>query len=156
MLFEIEIDGEKVSLKEGDFKINDAQIEAPEAAAKIFYWGSVAAAARQQLEAARSTYRNETAKSLVASLTADPKLAEWKAKAAWEASEKFKYLKEMIEHWIKVYDQASAAYEACKSRASTIQTIYNHEMGGRSLANSLGSDPQDKKAKVREIMRKRR
>lgn len=156
MKFKLEIDGETVELDPDDLAIGDVQADAPKAAAAIFYWGSVAAALRQSLENARTDYRQARASAKLDAITREPKLAEWKITAAFEASETFRNVKAAINHWQRLYDQAQAIYLACQSRASTIQTIYKHETGGQPFAGSLGDEKQAKTDKLRDIMRKRK
>lgn len=164
MEFKLTIDGEEVRLEDNDLGIADVQVAAPKAAAAIFYWGSVAAAIRQRLETARSDYRASSAKARLEAISVDPKLAEWKVTAAWEASEGFRHGKAMIEHWQRLYDQASAIFMACQSRASLIQTIYNNERGGAPFAGNIGNETKEaskemteaKTEKIREVMRKKR
>lgn len=154
MKFQLEIDGQTVELDQDDLLIKDAQDEAPKAASMIFYWGSVAAAIRKKLDGAKADYRHLRAKSVTEALMHEPKLAEWKASAAFEASDAFRHAKSVIEHWQGLYDQASSVYQACLSRASIIQTIYKYETGGQNFANSIGNE-SEKKNKLRNIMRKK-
>lgn len=156
MKFRLDIDGETVELNEGDLGIVDVAAEAPKAASMIFYWGSVTAAIRQQLEKARHDYRHLRGRTLVETLTAEPKMAEWKIMAAFEASEGFRRAKSAIEHWQRLYDQSQAIYVATQSRASVIQTIYKHETGGQAYASAIGDDPkQSKKEQVQNLFRKK-
>jgi hypothetical protein len=157
MEFQLDIDGETITVSGDELIVHDAQAEAPKAAAAIFYWGSVAAVLRSRLEGARSDYRALRGKSYVEALTAEPKLAEWKVTAAFEASENFRQAKAIIEHWQRMYDQSQAIYQAVLARSSTIQTIYNYESGGRSHASALGSEvnKEAKTEKVRKVMRKK-
>lgn len=156
MKFELDIDGEKVVMNEDDLLIKDASSEAPSASAAIFYWGSVVAALRAKLETAKADYRRLAATARIDSLAREPKLAEWKVAAAFEASDIFRTAKGVIAHWQRLYDQAQAVYAACQSRASIIQTIYNYESNGRSFSSSLGDEKETKTQKVRQIMRKKR
>lgn len=160
MEFKLTIDGEEVCLEDHDLIVNDVQSDAPKAAAAVFYWGSVAAAIRQRLEAARTDYRAGSARARLEAISIDPKLAEWKVSAAWEASEGFRHGKAMIEHWQRLYDQASAIFLACQTRASLIQTIYKNERGGAPFAGNIGNETKEtteaKTEKIREMMRKKR
>jgi hypothetical protein len=56
------------------------------AASQIAYWGNVLSLAEALAEEADASYRGWRAKSISELLSADPKLAEWKAKAEVEAS----------------------------------------------------------------------
>jgi hypothetical protein len=156
MKFQLDIDGQTVELHEGDLAITNVTEDAPKAAAMIFYWGSVAAAIRQQLEKARHDYRHLRGRTLAETLASEPKLSEWKIMAAFEASEGFRRAKSAIEHWQRFYDQAQAIYTATQARASVIQTIYKHESGGKAYAGSIGNDAkQTKTDKVRDLLRKK-
>lgn len=155
MKFQLEIDGQTVELNQEELLIHDAQTEASKASSAIFYWGSVGAAIRQKLEAARADYRHLRANSIIEALAAEPKLAEWKVSAAFEATEAFRHAKSVIEHWQRLYDQAQAIYQACLSKASMIQTIFKHETGGQSFAGAIGDEKETKKDKLRKIMRKK-
>ncbi len=156
MKFSLDIDGETVTLNDGDLAITNVSEDAPKAASMIFYWGSVAAAIRQQLEKARHDYRHLRGQTLVSTLASEPKLAEWKIMAAFEAGEGFRRSKAAIEHWQRLYDQAQAIYAATQARASVIQTIYKHETGGKAYAGAIGDGPKKSKTdKVRDLLRKK-
>jgi hypothetical protein len=156
MKFSLDIDGETVTLNDGDLAITDVAADAPQAASMIFYWGSVTAACRQQLEKARHDYRHLRGRTLVETLSAEPKLAEWKIMAAFEASEGFRRAKSAIEHWQRIFDQAQSIYTATQARASVIQTIYKHETGGKAYAGAIGDGPKKSKTdKVRDLLRKK-
>jgi hypothetical protein len=159
MDFVLDIDGEHISISPSDLEIKDVATDAPRSAADIFYWGSVAAVLRQRAEAARSDYRSLKARASIEALRTDPKLPEWKCTMAFEASEAFRKAKALIEQWQRLSDQADAIYEACRTRSSTIQTIYNHEQPHKSYAGALGSEAPDRRnsekvAALRRVLRK--
>lgn len=91
---EIVVMGQVVELNvDADLPIADISADMDKVAAQMAWWGSVWAAAEREKIDADAYYRRWRAQKTNDVLAADPKLAEWKLKAAIEADENFVKLK---------------------------------------------------------------
>ena len=102
------------------FDIDEAQRTS---AAQMAFWASVWGSAEGEREAADAHYREWRAKATERVLSADPKAAEWKVKAAIEAHPDFVKLKAALARAIDHSLTAKGMYESWAKRANLAQSL---------------------------------
>lgn len=91
-------------------------------AAQLAYWGAIAAEAKGELTKVDAWYRRFCAQYAAQKLAQDPKMSEWKVKAAVEASDGFLQHKEAIALAEKNLAVAEAMMRAFDKKANQLQS----------------------------------
>ena len=122
--FEVQLDGEKITINTKEIcSIIDVDKDMREVSAQISFYGKLLGAAEKARDRSDAAYRAWKGNQLGAVVKADPKLAEWKAKAAVEAMPKFAQFKAQAAEytgWI------TSLYWLCKSlthKAEILRTL---------------------------------
>lgn len=137
------VDGSPVSSSDEELEIGDISEDMIRVSAQVAYWGAVWAAAEAEKTNAEAAYRHWAAEQVAAALHRDPKLAEWKAKAAVESQDLFLKLKSALalaEHNVVL---AKTRHESFKVKAATLQSVGARDRAGLASYVSTPKRPHN-------------
>lgn len=133
----ITVDGVRVNVDTSELTIDSIDQAQRTSSRMIAFWASVWGAAEAEREVADAKYRQWRAQATKALLDDDPKLAEWKVKAAIEAHADFLRLKNALAKAIDHATTARGMWEACIRRSNLAQSVGANK---RETMRKLGDD----------------
>lgn len=118
----IQVDGKPVDVTLDGLLVGDISRDMDRVASVMAYWATVWAAAEQEKIKSDSAYRAWRATFARRILDGDPKLAEWKVKAAIEASPKFNAFKHALATATRNVVLSRGQFESYRVKASVLQS----------------------------------
>ncbi len=119
----IKVEGELIEVDlDEELTINDMGEDQQFVAARMAFWGSLAAAAEGEKIRTDAYYRTWRAKLGSTILKKDPKTAEWKVRQQIEADENFEKLKASIAAAQQNVSICKNTFESFKTKASQLQS----------------------------------
>jgi len=141
------IDGDEVTKSVDELcRINDTDLdeEMRKAAPDIAYWGAVLADAQEALDTLDTEYRVMRARKTQELLASEPKLAEWKVKAAIESLPEFEAIKSRIAAATRSVGVLWSVYTSMQHKSELIRSVGARK---RSELDATGmSTPTSEKA----------
>lgn len=141
------VDGQNVSIDfDEDMQIGDISEDMTKVASQVAFWGAVWAAAESESKRADAAYRQWRADQTNMVLEADPKMAEWKARAKVEELKTFVELKSAISQAEANAVSARQVCEAFKIKAHVLQSFGAHKRAEMFADDVHTSEPKAKSA----------
>lgn len=117
------VEGEVVELDVRSMAIVDIDDDMRRVAMLMAYWGAVMGAAERERDETDAFYRRWRAQKTESVLSEEPRLAEFKVRAAVEADDNFLKLKKAHAQCVEAYTTAKSMFEACGRRSNQLQSM---------------------------------